>query len=52
MQMPADSSRRRDGVVEEEEEEAEEQEQEQEECELSIRSWDGSMEVVDVQVGE
>jgi hypothetical protein len=50
--MPADSSRRRDGVVEEEEEEAEEQEQEQEECELSIRSWDGSMEVVDVQVGE
>jgi hypothetical protein len=51
--MPADSSRRRDGVVEEEEEEeAEEQEQEQEECQLSIRSWDGSMEVVDVQVGE
>jgi hypothetical protein len=48
--MPADSSRRRDGVVEEEEEEAEEQEQE--ECELSIRSWDGSMEVVDVQIGE
>jgi hypothetical protein len=49
--MPADSSRRRDGVVEEEEEE-EAEEQEQEECELSIRSWDGSMEVVDVQVGE
>jgi hypothetical protein len=48
--MPADSSRRSDGVVEEEEEEAEEQEQE--ECELSIRSWDGSMEVVDVEVGE
>jgi hypothetical protein len=50
--MPADSSRRRDGVVEEEEEEEEAEEQEQEECELSIRSWDGSMEVVDVQVGE
>jgi hypothetical protein len=52
--MSADSSRRRDGVVEEEEEEEEEEaeEQEQEECELLIRSWDGSMEVVDVQVGE
>jgi hypothetical protein len=50
--MPADSSRRRDGVVEEEEEEEDAEEQEQEECQLSIRSWDGSMEVVDVQVGE
>jgi hypothetical protein len=47
--MPADSSRRRNGVVEEEEEA---EELEQEDCELSIRSWDGSMEVVDVQFGE
>jgi hypothetical protein len=50
--MSADSSRRRDCVVEEEEEEEQAEEQEQEECEVSIRSWDGSMEVVDVQVGE